>query len=198
MKPIVILIIGALLLLVVLRVVVVLVRRALRPISSAQHFTEIEQDGWYMIDAKPAPGPVVSIWYLAFLLAGLITIVPAVVFEPGRISAGGFLLTWMPLSIALSALIFPLFRKFYLKKRNFQGGPFAVKRGAVRLANGNHVYIPDHYAVGRRNTDTQGLARIAYYVDLDVAGQNYVLAGAMTDNQSMAVYNQVNRRISGE
>lgn len=183
--------------LVVIGVVIVLVRRALRPISSVRHFTEAEQDGWYVIDAKPAPGPG-SIWFVAYLVAGFIAIGITLVFVSLQPSEGELLLIWLVSTIAFSALTLPLLHKFYLKKRNFHGRPFAVKRGAVRLANGHHVYIQDHYAVGRRNTNAQGLDHIAYYVDLDVAGQNYVLAGGMTDNQSTAVYNQVNRRISGE
>jgi len=183
--------------LIVVVVLILLARRRARGVSSVRHFTEIEQDGWYVIDAKPAPGPG-SVRLLAYIVAGVIAIGITLVFVSPQTSEGGLLLIWLVSTIAFSALTLPLFRKFYLKKRNFQGGPFAVKIGAVRLANGQHVSIHDFYSVQRRNTGAPGLDHIAYYVDLDVAGQNYVLAGGMTSNQSMAVYNQVHRRISGE
>lgn len=183
--------------LIVIGVIIVLARRRSNRSSSVRHFTETEQDGWYVIDAKPAPGQ----WQarlMAYGIAGVIAIGVTLVLVSPRTSEGASQLIWLVSTVALSPLIWPLFRKSYWKKRNIQGGPFAVKLGAVRLANGHHVSIHDHFSVQRRNTKDAGVSDIAYYVDLDVAGQNYVLAGGMTDNQSMAVYNQVNRRINGE
>jgi hypothetical protein len=150
-----------------------------------------------VIDAPPAPGQ----WQarlMAYGVAGVIAIGTTLFFEPANTSEGASQVIWLVTTVALSPLTWPIFRKAYWKKRNIQGGPFAVKLGAVRLANGQHVSILDHFSVQRRNTKISGVSDIAYYVDLDVAGQNYVLAGGMTDNQSMAVYHQVNRRINGE
>lgn len=183
--------------LVVIVVLIVLARRRSTGSPTVQNFTETEEGGWYVIDAKPAPGQ----WQarlMAYGIAGVMAIGTTLVFEPARTSEGASQLIWLLTTVALSPLTWPLFRKWYWKKRNIQGGPFAVKLGAVRLANGQQVSILDHFSVQRRNTKVSGVSDIAYYVDLDVAGQNYVLVGGMTDNQSMAVYHQVNRRINGE
>lgn len=183
--------------LVVVMVLIVLARRRSPSGTSVRHFTETEDGGWYVIDAKPAPGQ----WQarlMAYGVAGVIAIGTTLFFEPANTSEGASQLIWLLTTVALSPLTWPLFRKAYWKKRNIQGGPFAVKLGAVRLANGQQVSILDHFSVQRRNTKVSGVSDIAYYVDLDVAGQSYVLAGGMTDNQSMAVYHQVNRRINGE
>ncbi len=183
--------------LVVAVVLIVLARRRSRSSSSVRHFTETEQDGWYVIDVKPAPEPW-SVPLLAYIVAGVMAVGITLIFVSPRRSEGGLLVIWLVSTVVFSALTWPLFRKTYLKKRNVQCGPFAVKIGAVRLAKGQHVSIHDYFAVHRRNTGAPGLDHIAYYVDLDVAGKNYVLVGGMTDNQSMAVFNQVNRRINGE
>ena len=183
--------------LVVVVVLIVLARRRSPGGTSIRHFTETEDGGWYVIDAKPAPGQ----WQarlMAYGVSGVIAIGVTLILVSPRTSEGASQLIWLVTTVVLSPLTWPVFRRAYWKKRAIQGGPFAVKLGAVRLANGHHVSIHDHFSVQRRNTKDAGVSDIAYYVDLDVAGQNYVLAGGMTDNQSMAVYHQVNRRINGE
>lgn len=183
--------------LVVIVVLIVLARRRSTGSPTVQHFTETEENGWYVIDAKPAPGQ----WQarlMAYGVAGVMAIGTTLVFEPAHTSEGASQLIWLVSTVALSPLTWPLFRRPHWKKRAIQGGPFAVKLGAVRLANGEQVSILDHFSVQRRNTKVPGFGAIAYYVDLDVAGKNYILAGGLSDNQSMAVYNQVNRRINGE
>lgn len=42
--------------LVVIGVVIVLALRRPTGSSTVRHFTETEKDGWYVIDAPPAPG----------------------------------------------------------------------------------------------------------------------------------------------
>ncbi|MEP6755723.1 MAG: hypothetical protein ABJA67_09500, partial [Chthonomonadales bacterium] len=84
------------------------------------------------------------------------------------------------------------------RKRNIPTGDFGVQRGAVWLPGGKTLFITGQFAVNRNNTNHVGVMATAHFVSLDYEGKSYVLAGGMSDAQSMSVYNEVYRRLNGE
>lgn len=181
---------------IVIAIVVLLARKNRSP-SSEHHFTETQKEGWYVIDAKPAPG--LGPARLATIgLGGVVAIALTLAWVPEKAGDTVSFFVWLALTAAASAVFWPLFRNAHFKKRKIQPGPFQITRGGILLPNGGALRITGYYAVHRRNTNAQGLMRIAHHVDIDVDGNTYTLAGGMTDAQSMAVFNRVNQRIEGE
>jgi len=143
-----------------------------------------------------ATGPALLALIGAAVLA---TIITAVVSDPSRhINEAGAI--WFVLVIVLGFLAAKWAVATDRRKRNIPHGgtSFGVQRGAVSLPGGKTLFITGRFAVNRRNTNVAGVMGIAHYVDLDYEGKSYILAGGMTDAQSMSVYNEVYRRLNGE
>lgn len=185
-------------LVVVVVVIVVFLARKNRSPSSELHFTETQnKDGWYVINATPAPG-LTPVRLASAGLGGVVAIALTLAWVPEKAGDTVSFFVWLALTGLASAVFWPLFRNAHFKKRKIQPGPFQITRGGILLPNGGALRITGYYAVHRRNTNAQGLMRIAHHVDIDVDGKTYTLAGGMTDAQSMAVFNRVNQRIKGE
>jgi hypothetical protein len=181
----------------VVAAIVVLLARKNRSPSSELHFTETQKEGWYVIDAKPAPG-LAPVRLATVGLGGVVAIALTLFWVPEKAGDTVSFFVWIALTAAASAVFWPLFRNAHYKKRKIQPGPFQITRGGIVLPNGGALHITGYYAVHRRNTNAEGLMRIAHHVDIDVDGKTYTLAGGMTDAQSMAVFNRVNQQIKGE
>ena len=185
-------------LLAIVVVIVVLLARKNRNSSSELHFTEIKNEhGLYVITAKPAPG-LGPVRLATIGLGGVVAIALTLAWVPEKAGDTVSFFAWLALTAVGTAVFWPLFRNAHYKKRKIQRGPFQITRGGIVLPNGGSLHITGYYAVHRRNTNAQGLMRIAHHVDIDVDGKTYTLAGGMTDAQSVAVFNRVNQRIKGE
>lgn len=161
------------------------------------HYTETQKDGWFLIKARPAPmatGPALAALFGAVVAATVLTVV---VSDPGRhINIAGAI--WFISAIGLGFLFAKWAVAADRRKRNIPTGDFGVQRGAVWLPNGTNLFITGQFTVNRRNTNHPGVMATAHYVALDYEGKSYVLAGGLTDAQSMAVSHEVYRRLNGE
>jgi hypothetical protein len=91
----------------------------------------------------------------------------------------------------------PLFQR-RARKRAF-GTRFTIGPGCVLLANGEFIPVLGQYVLTRRNTSSYGApAAFAHRLDVGVEGTTYVLADGMSDEQSMALYREVGRRMRGD
>lgn len=164
---------------------------------SITHFEETQKDDWYLISVTPPPmatGPALAALFGAVVLA---TVLTAIVSDPSRhINIAGAI--WFISVIGLGFLFAKWAVAADRRKRNIPTGDFGVQRGAVWLPDGKTVFVKGQFSVNRRNTNVPGVMGTAHYVALDYEGKSYVLAGGMTDAQSLAVYNEVYRRLNGE
>lgn len=188
---------------VILLVVVTLFRRSRRsaPASTGRRsFSEtVTADGWFAITALPAPPATpyaISALIPAAFAAAVLTAIWVIGGHSFEASAWFFWITLM-----LGVMLFrPLMRRRDHAVRNVRPAPFHVRLAGVRLPDGEEIFINAQYAVTRRNSAPYGHSATAdaHHVDVDVEGVTYVLAGGMDDQTSMAVYNQVRRRLKGE
>lgn len=168
------------------------------------------QDGeWTVIRARARPLPsritVVS-FGLGACAAGLVTM-----WMGGNF--GLWFFAW-PLA-TLPALL--LLTAFHDRRRRVQRKPIAVKRGVIRLPNGQEIHADQMYELHRRNTQSgrtvviagssttaavglmalethNQLARVSYTVELAHGGTSSVLAGGLTEDQANALAAEVGRR----
>lgn len=165
--------------------------------APVSYYEETQNDGWYVIRARPAPmatGPALAALFGAVVAA---TVLTGVISDPSRnINLAGAI--WFVLVIGLGFVAARWALASDRRKRNIpEGGSFGVQRGAVSLPNGKTIFVTGQFAINRRNTGASGSMGIAHHVDLDYEGKAYTLAGGLTDAQSMSVYHEVFRRING-
>jgi hypothetical protein len=169
----------------------------------------LTQDGdWTIITARPLPmpkrGPVIAILAPAFLCVFLII----------NVSVGAGLVIWL----LVSSLIFAWLAFVDRKKRRGKLPPFAVKRGAVRLPDGEIISKDQLYRLGIRNTESravffyggnavqrtiavgaasthQRMVETSFAVVAQHDGTLSYLAGGLTEELATAVLDEVVRRV---
>jgi hypothetical protein len=169
----------------------------------------ITQDGdWTIITARPSPmpkrGPVMAILAPAVLCIFLII----------NVSVGAGLLIWL----VVSSLIFAWLAFVNRKKRHGKLAPFGVKRGAIRLPDGEIISKDQLYRFGIRNTESravffyggnavqrtiavgaasthQRMTETSFAVVAQHDGTMSYLAGGLTEDLASAVLDEVVRRV---
>jgi hypothetical protein len=169
----------------------------------------LTQDGdWTIITARPSPmpkrGPIIAVAAPAFLC----------VFLMANVSLKAGALIWL----VVSGLIFAWLGYVNRNKRHGKLAPFGVKRGAIRLPDGEIISKDQLYRLGIRNTESrtvvfyggnavqrtiavgaasthQRMVETSFAVVAQHDGTLSYLAGGLTEELASAVLDEVVRRV---
>jgi hypothetical protein len=169
-----------------------------------------EEGEWTVIHARPSPmpkrGPIVSVF-----VGGVIGCV---------IMAQGAIVIGLLIGAGFAGLLMLMTDHANKSKRHGKEGPFAVKRDAIRLPNGQEIARSRIYRFGVRNTQSgqvlfyggghierlgqkgvaathQRMLPISNAVVVEHDGTLSYLAGGLTEELSNAVLHEIVNRIDG-